>query len=152
MNIVETSRWPKASYSASSIICGVMPSREAVSRSIMSVACSPWFCWSLATSRNSGSACSFLDELRHPERQFLGIRIFQAVLELGAADAVFHRQVLHRLHEERDPLDLGQFRLQLANDLRRIRSPLSLLGSQRLEVDLDAAAVERRVGAVDADE
>ena len=43
--------------------------------------------------------------------------IFQAVLKLRAADAVFDRQVLHRLHEERDALDLGQLRLQAADDV-----------------------------------
>ena len=74
--------------------------------------------------------------------------IFQAVLILRAADAVFDRQVLHRLHEERDALDLGQLRLQPADDSLALIVALV----ERLEVDLDAAAVERRVGAVDADE
>ncbi len=40
--------------------------------------------------------------------QFVRIRIFQRVLELRAADAVFHREVLHRLHEERDARHFGQ--------------------------------------------
>ena len=36
------------------MFCGVTPSRAAVSRSITRCASSPSFCWSLATSRNSG--------------------------------------------------------------------------------------------------
>ena len=43
--------------------------------------------------------------------------VFQRVLELRAADAVFHGQVLHRLHEQRDAGHLGQLRLQAANHL-----------------------------------
>ena len=58
VNIVETCRWPNASYRVSSIACGSMPSREALSRSITSVVNKPEFCWSVATSRNSGRACS----------------------------------------------------------------------------------------------
>ena len=89
-----------------------------------------------------------VDELAAPSRQFLGVRVFQAVLELRAADAVFDRQVLHRLHEQRDALDLGQLRLEPADHVAGVDLPLL----ERLEVDLDAAAVERGVGAVDADE
>ena len=35
--VVDTNRWPKASYSASSIVCIVMPSRAAASRSTVTV-------------------------------------------------------------------------------------------------------------------
>ena len=38
--------------------------------------------------------------------QLLGPAILQAVLVLRAADARFDRQVLHRLHEQRDAGDL----------------------------------------------
>jgi hypothetical protein len=38
--------------------------------------------------------------------------IFERVLILGAADAVFHRQVLHRLHVERDALTCRELGLQ----------------------------------------
>ena len=34
----------------------VMPSREAVSRSMTRLAARPWFCWSVETSRSSGMA------------------------------------------------------------------------------------------------
>ena len=52
------------------------------------------------------------------------IGIFQGVLKLGAADAVFHGQVLHRLHVERDSVDLVQFGCK-----RRITSEASILRS-----------------------
>ena len=40
--------------------------------------------------------------------QFLRVGIFQRVLKLRAADAVFDGEILHRLHEERDAFDLRQ--------------------------------------------
>ena len=148
VNMIEICRWPKASYSASSIICGVTPSREAV----------------VAVDHDSGLQAFILlvaghvaqlrqgfelrDQLWHPLAQFLGVGILQAVLILRAADAGFDRQILDRLHEQGDALDLGQRGLQTANHLEG--RELALL--QRLEIDLNASAVERRVGAVDADE
>ena len=68
VNMIEICRWPKASYSVSSIICGVMPSREAVSRSITTRVCRPSFCWSLATSRSCGKAFELGDQLAAPTR------------------------------------------------------------------------------------
>ena len=44
-----------------------------------------------------------LDHLGRPELQFLGVGVFQRVLELGAADPGVNGEILHRLHEERDP-------------------------------------------------
>jgi len=38
-------------------------------------------------------------------------------LILGAADAVFHRQILHGLHKERNAGYRGDFRLQAADDV-----------------------------------
>ena len=58
-----------------------------------------------------------LHKARRPEAQLLRIGIFEAVLILRAADAVLDGQVLHRLHEERNALDVGQCRLQAADDL-----------------------------------
>ncbi len=49
----------------------------------------------------------FGDETRRPVREFLGINIFQRVLELRARYAVFYRQVLHRLHERVMPSSLA---------------------------------------------
>ena len=125
-----------------------MPRRDAVSRSMTRRACSPRSCWSLATSRSSGKAAQLFHQPRRPDGQFLGVGIFEAVLILRAADPVFDGEILHRLHEQRDALDSGELRLQAANDVAGADLPL-LNG---LQIDLHAPAVERRVGAIDADE
>ena len=64
-----------------------------------------------------GQRLQLLDQPRRPLRQLLRVGVFEAVLVLRAADAVFHRQVLHRLHVERDALDLGQLGLQAPDDV-----------------------------------
>ena len=100
-----------------------MPSREAVSRSIDHAGLQPvvlLIAGHVAQLRQASRASP--TSLRHPLAQFLGVGIFQAVLILRAADAGFDRQVLHRLHEQRDALDLGQRRLQAANHLAGRRS------------------------------
>ena len=92
-----------------------------------------------------------LQLLEHSRRegiQLVHVRIFERVLELRAAHAVFHRQILHRLHEQRDAGHLGQLRLQAANHVAG--TDLSLV--ERFQVDQNASAVQRRVGAVDSDE
>ena len=119
-----------------------------MSRSITRSASSPLFCWSLATSRNSGKVFSFRHQLRGPVGQFLRIGIFDRILKLRAADPVFDSQILHRLHEEGDSLNLGQLRLQPANDFRCTLAALIA----RLQIDLDAPAVRGGVGAVHSDE
>ncbi len=48
------------------------------------------------------------DQPGGPAVQFVGVGVLEAVLVLGPADPVLHRQVLHRLHEERDALELGE--------------------------------------------
>ena len=55
--MVETWRWPKASESVESMARAETPRREAVSRSMTRWASRPWSCWSVATSRSSGSCC-----------------------------------------------------------------------------------------------
>ncbi len=90
----------------------------------------------------------FRDELRRPLVQFVGIRVFERVLILRAAHAVFHRQILHRLHVQRDAFDLRQFRLQAPDHVAR--ADFSFF--ERLEVDENASAVECRVDAVRTDE
>ena len=80
--------------------------------------------------------------------QFVGARVFQRVLELGAAHAVLHREVLHRLHEQRDTGHFCELRLKTANHLGR--TDFSLI--ERLQIDQDAAAVERGIGSIDSDE
>ncbi len=53
--MVEICRWPKASFSVSSIICAVMPSRPALPRSMSTKARRPPSCTSSATWAKSGS-------------------------------------------------------------------------------------------------
>ena len=50
--------------------------------------------------------------------EFSGVWIFEGVLELGAADAVFNGEVLQRLEEELDAIDVGDLGLQAANHFR----------------------------------
>ncbi len=47
-----------------------------------------------------------------PDGELLGIGILQGVLILRAADPVFDRQVLHRLHEQADAVDFRELGLQ----------------------------------------
>ena len=65
-----------------------------------------------ATSRNCGNDFSLSISLRSPLGEFLRVGIFDRILILRPAHAVFHRQVLHRLHEQRDPIHLRELRLQ----------------------------------------
>ena len=88
------------------------------------------------------------DEIVHHGVQLRLIRIFKRVLVFGTAHPVVNGKVLHRLHIELDPRYLCEFRSQPVDHLRR--ADLALI--ERLEIDLNAAAIERRVGAVRADE
>ena len=67
---------------------------------------------------------------------------------LRAADAVLDGQVLHRLHIERHAGDLRELGLQAPDDFGGMQPPLA----ERLQVDQHAPAIQRGVGAVDADE
>ena len=89
-----------------------------------------------------------IDQLRSPLGKLLPVRIFHRVLILRAADAVFHRQVLHGLQIEVNSLHLGNLALQAANDGRSV--VVSLFA--RFQIDLDAPAIRQHVGAVNADE
>jgi hypothetical protein len=53
--MVETCRCPKLLFSVASIRLGLMPSREAVSRSMTRLVCRPLSCWSVFTSTSSGT-------------------------------------------------------------------------------------------------
>ncbi len=92
-------------------------------------------------------ALELAHELWSPFGQFLRVGIFETVLILRAADACFHSQVLHRLHEQRDAFHARQARLQAANHV----AGRLVAFFQRLQVDLNAPAVHRRVRAVDPD-
>ena len=97
---------------------------------------------------NFRNGLQLFDEARSPVRQFFRVHVFQAVLKLRAADAVFDGEVLHRLHEQRHAVDFRDLWLQAANHIAGVEVALV----ERLQIDLDAPAVERGVGAVDADE
>ena len=51
-------RWPNASYSALSMVAGVMPKRAAVGRSITMSSARPFMLMSLGRTRDSGLCCS----------------------------------------------------------------------------------------------
>ena len=99
-----------------------------------------------------------IDDLRHfgearenrrrPCLQRCEILIFQGELILGRADGGVDRQVLDRLHVERNAGDVGGLLLQAADDFAGGRLTIGV----RLEVDEETAGIERDVGAVDADE
>ena len=80
-----------------------------------------------------------------PQLQLVRVGVFQAVLKLRPRNAIFHRQILHGLHVERDAFHLGQFRRKPPNNVRS--ADASLL--QRLQVDLHAARIYGGVRAVD---
>ena len=58
-----------------------------------------------------------LHEAWNPAGELARVGIFEAVLKLSPAYPVFHRQILHGLHEERDTFDPGELWLQAANDV-----------------------------------
>ncbi len=72
----------------------------------------------------------------------------QGELVLGAAHRGVDGQILGRLQVERHARDAVHRLLQAAN--HRLDAVIAFI--QRLEVDLQTGAVQRRVGAVDADE
>ncbi len=53
-----------------------------------------------------------LQQLWHPGREFRRVRVFEHELVLRAADRCVDRQILHRLHVERDAGDLGDLALR----------------------------------------
>ncbi len=66
---------------------------------------------------------AFLAQLVHHlarvDGQLVLVRIFQRVLELGPAHAVFHRQILQRLQKELDAFNAVHLALQALDHLRR---------------------------------
>jgi hypothetical protein len=80
--------------------------------------------------------------------ELIGTRVLERVLVLSTAHPVVDREVLHRLHVELDARHLRQLGIEAPDHVGGRDAALG----ERLEVDLDAAAVERGVGAVGADE
>src|SRR3984893_1616736 len=95
-----------------------------------------------------GQGLEPIHEARDPIPQFFRVRVLQAVLKLRAADTILDGEVLHRLHEERDAVYLGKLRLEPPDYVGG--GNLALL--ERLEVDLNAAAVERCIDPINPDE
>ena len=54
-----------------------------------------------------------------PVIQFIGIGVFERVLVLRAAHPIVHRNVLHRLHEQLDSLNLAHSGVEPADQVRR---------------------------------
>ncbi len=77
-----------------------------------------------------------LEELRDVGVEFFGVHIFKTVLKLRAADAVFDRKILHRLHKERDAVHFVELRLKPAND---VAGANVMAQFERFEIDLNAA-------------
>jgi hypothetical protein len=89
------------------------------------------------------------DQARTPQVQQPLVGRVERVLILRPADPVFDRQVLYRLEEELDARHLLQPGPQPPDDVHGGRARAVL---ERLQRDLDTAAVHRRVDAVGADE
>ena len=87
-----------------------------------------------------------VDKPVSPQVQLIGVWVFQRVLVLRAADAVVHRNVLHRLHEKFDAFNLLEVLLQPANHV----GSADAARVQRLQVDGHPPAVQRGVGPIRA--
>ena len=98
---------------------------------------------------HGGQLAQFVHQFGRPDRQLLRVRAFHRILILRPAHPVFHRQVLHRLHVQRDAA-----RPCASSGCRRRMISLArgFAFVARLQIDLNAAAVGSRVGAVNSDE
>ncbi len=117
MKIVDTSRCPKALYRALSIVAGrdAEPARgRAVEVDVGLQAAVLEIAGDIGELRH---LLQPVGELVNPLAQFVRIDRLDRELVLRAADAVLDRQVLHRLHEQRDAIDLRQLGLQAPDDL-----------------------------------
>ena len=98
--------------------CGVTPSRDAVSRSIVDVRLQPAVLLVAGDVGELRQRAQRVDAAAATHVRKLGrVGVLERVLVLRAADAVLDGQVLHRLHVERDAVDVGEPRLQPADDL-----------------------------------
>ena len=97
--------------------------RDAESRRRRAVDCKPYRqAVLLQVARDIGERRRLpqpLHELRRPELEFGVVGIFKHELILRAGDAGVDRQILHRLHVQRGPGDVGGFLPEPANDLAR---------------------------------
>src|SRR5262249_4384683 len=88
-----------------------------------------------------------LEQFRDPYREFAGVGVLEYEIVLRPADRCVDRQILDRLHVERDAGNVSRFPLQPSNYIAGRGSALI----ERLEVDEKPTSVERRVGAIDPD-
>ena len=100
--MVETWRWPKASYSALSMAAAEMPRRAAVSRSMTTCACRPLILLIAVHVRQlrNGLAAYLRACGAHCSRSCRSVAL-QRVLILRIAQASADVEVLHGLQEER---------------------------------------------------
>ena len=112
-----------------------MPSREAVLAIDDQHRGQPLILLVAADVAQFGQGLQRLDEPGRPPAQLLRIRVFQRVLILRAADAIFHREILHRLHEQCDAIDAGQAR---ACSRKMTSCTLTPAFGEGLEIDLNA--------------
>jgi len=89
-----------------------------------------------------------LHETGNPQRELRRVRVFEAVLKLSAAHAIFHCQILNGLHEKRDAFDLRELRLKTPDNVG-CADPALFDG---LQIELNAPAVQRGIRSIDPDE
>jgi len=108
VKIVDTSRWPNALYSC--VVDCRRRDAEAAGRGAIEFHRRPAIRRPGGRSPRLPIAAAMLqpvDELVHPGTQFPGIHGLDGELVLGVRpDPILDRQVLHRLHEQRDAVDL----------------------------------------------
>ena len=114
------------------------PRRDAVSRSMTRSRLQALVLHIAGDVGELGMLAQLVDQLVRPGRQLVGVGALQRVLILRAAHDVVDGEVLQRLHVERDALRPASAWLQPPNDIHDAVVALF----QRLEIDLDAAAVE----------
>ena len=129
VKIVETIRWPKASYSALSTV----PDADAETRRAVAVdgdVGGETVVFLIADHiRELGLLAKRREQLRRPCGQRRRVGAFQGELILRAADGVVESQVLHGLHVQRDAGDVGGLGLQPPDDIGDARSALRCAAS-----------------------
>src|ERR1700737_5004338 len=95
-----------------------------------------------------GKAFQLINEAWHPISQLFSVDIFETVLKLRAADAVFNGEVLDGLHEQRNTIYFSKLRLQTSNYFPGI----NLSHRERLQINLKPPTVQGHVGSINANE
>jgi hypothetical protein len=90
----------------------------------------------------------FCNHLFSPRIEFGLIRVFQCVLELIAAGAIIHREVLYRLQIEVNAFHFSQLGIKPADHRCRVHAALG----KWFQIDLNASAVEGCIGPVYSNE